>query len=67
MTVKRLRINPLTRIKFPDEQKIQRFAEMMSIHEPTISNFFGFMDGLESATEMTDEKIQQNAYYCGYV
>jgi len=24
------------------------------------------MDVLGLATEMTDEKIQQNAYYCGY-
>ncbi len=25
-----------------------------------------FMDGLGLATEMTDERIEQNAYYCGY-
>jgi len=24
------------------------------------------MDGLGLATEKTDERIQQNAYYCGY-
>jgi hypothetical protein len=66
MTVKRLRIHPLARIQFPDEQKMQRFAEMISIREPTISNVIGFMDGLGLATEMTDERIEQNAYYCGY-
>jgi hypothetical protein len=66
MTVKRLRFHPLVRIKFPDEQKMQRFAEMISLREPTISNVIGFMDGLGLATEMTDERIQQNAYYCGY-
>ena len=66
MTVKRLRFHPLARKKFPDEQKMQQFVEMISICEPTISNVIGFMDGLGLATEMTDERIQQNAYYCGY-
>jgi hypothetical protein len=66
MTVKRLRFHPLARIKFPDEQKMQQFAEMISIRESTISNVIGFMDGLGLATAMTDERIQQNAYYCGY-
>ena len=58
--------HPLARIKFLDEQKMQQFAEMISIREPTISNVIGFMDGLGLATEMTDKRIQQNAYYCGY-
>jgi hypothetical protein len=66
MTVKRLRYHPLARIKFLDEQKMQMFAEMIRLREPTISNVIGFMDSLGLATEMTDERIQQNAYYCGY-
>ena len=45
---------------------MQQFVEMISIREPMISNFIGFMDGLGLATEMTDERIQQNAFYCGY-
>jgi len=39
---------------------------MISTREPTISNVIGFMDGWGLATEMTDERIEQNAYYCGY-
>jgi hypothetical protein len=66
MTVKRLRFHSLARIKFPDEQKMQQFAEMIIIREPTISNIIGFMDGLGLATEMTNKRIQHNAYYCGY-
>jgi hypothetical protein len=66
MTVKRLRFHPLARIKLSDEQKMQQFAEMMSLREPMISNVIGFMDGLGLAMEMTDERIQQNAYYCRY-
>jgi hypothetical protein len=65
-TVKWLRFHLLARIKFPDEQKMQRFAEMISTREPTISNVIGFMNGLGLATEMTYERIEQNAYYCGY-
>ncbi len=66
MTVKRLRYHPLARIEFPVEQKMQMFAEMIRLREQTISNIIGFMDGLGLAMEMTDERIQQNAYYCGY-
>jgi hypothetical protein len=66
MTVKQLRFHPLARIKFLDEQKMQRFAEMTSLREPTISNVIRFMDGLGLAMELTDEIIQQNAYYCWY-
>ena len=39
---------------------------MISIGEPTIFNVIRFIDVLGLATEMTDEKIQQNVYYCGY-
>ena len=66
MTVKRLRFHPLARISFPNGEQMQRFAEMISLHEPTIANVIGFMDGLGLATEMTDERLEQNAYYCGY-
>ena len=45
---------------------MQRFAEMISLREPTIANIIRFMDGLGLATEMTDERLEQNAYYCGY-
>ncbi len=65
MTLKRLRFHPLACIKFSDEQKMQQFAEMISIREPMILNVIGFMDGLGLATEMTDERIEQNVYYCG--
>jgi hypothetical protein len=64
--VKRLQFLLLVRIKFPDQQKMQQFAEMISIREPMISNVIGFMDGFGLATEMTDERIQQTAYYCGF-
>jgi hypothetical protein len=66
MNVKRLHSHPLASIQFSNEQKMQQFTEMISIREPTITNVIGFMDGLGLATKCTDERIQQNAYYCGY-
>jgi hypothetical protein len=66
MTVKRLRFHPLASIVFPNEEKMQRFVEMISLCEPTIANVIGFMDGLGLATQMTNERLKQNAYYCGY-
>jgi hypothetical protein len=66
MAVKRLQFHPLLRISFPDEQKMWRFADMISLHEPTILNVIGFMDSLGLAMEMTSKRIQQNVYYYGY-
>ncbi len=45
---------------------MQRFAEMISLREPRIAKVIGFMDGLGLATQMTDERLKQNVYYCGY-
>ncbi len=64
--MKRLRYHPFVRISFPNEQKMREYADMIRMREPTIDNVIGFMDGLGLATEMTSERIQQNAYYCGY-
>jgi hypothetical protein len=50
MTVTRLRFHPLARISFPNGEQMQRFAEMISLREPTIANVIGFMDGLGLAT-----------------
>ena len=66
MRVKRLHFRPLVKVTFPNEQKMQQFSEMISLREPTISNVTGFMDRLGLATECTNERLQQNAYYCEY-
>jgi hypothetical protein len=42
------------------------FLDMIHVREPTVNNIIGFMDGLGLTTECTDERITQNAYYCGY-
>ena len=66
VTVRRLRYHPLARVKFPNNEKKQEFAEMVSRREPSVTNVIGFMDGVSFATECTDEHVEQNAYYCGY-
>jgi hypothetical protein len=66
MTVKQLCYHLLARISFPNEQIMWQYEDMISLREPTISNVIGFMDGFGLAMEMTSEKLQQNAYYCGY-
>ena len=66
MTVKRLRYHPLARVEFPNEARMRLYSDMVSAREPTVTNVIGFMDGLGLTTECTDERLTQNAYYCGY-
>ena len=66
MTVKHLRYNPLLRVKFLGEEQKRQFADMISAREPMVSNVIGFMSGVSFSSECTDERIHQNAYYCGY-
>jgi hypothetical protein len=36
----------LAQVKFPDVQKIERFARQINEHEPADNDVIGFMDGL---------------------
>ena len=31
-----------------------------------VTNVIGFMDGVSLSSECTDERIEQNLFYCGY-
>ena len=66
LTVKRLRHHPLARVKFPNEEEMQQYADMIRHREPSVTDVIGFMDGVSFTTECTDERVEQNAYYCGY-
>ncbi len=66
MTVKRLRYHPLAQVNFPNVEKMQLFSDMISVREPMVNNFIGYMDGLGLTTEYTEERVTQNAYYCVY-
>ena len=63
---RRLRFHPLSRVKFPDDGKMQQFASMVQQREPSVDNVIGFMDGVSFTSECTDDKTIQNAFYCGY-
>ena len=45
---------------------MQQFANMLELCEPRMTDVIGFMDGMSTITECTDERTTQNAYYCGY-
>jgi hypothetical protein len=64
--VNRLRFHPHARVKFPNEEKMQQFASMVELREPSVTDVIGFMDGVSMTSECTNERITQNAYYCGY-
>ena len=66
LAVKRLRHHPLARVKFPNEEEMQQYADMIRHREPSVTDVIGFMDGVSFTTECTDERVEQNAYYCGY-
>jgi len=39
---------------------------MVQLREPEVDDIIGFMDGVSFSSECTDERIEQNAFYCGY-
>ena len=64
-TVRLLRNNPIAQIKFPDEAKMRVLADMVQLQEPAVDDIIGFMDGVSLSAKCTDERIEQNAFYCG--
>jgi hypothetical protein len=64
--VHRLRFHPYAHVKFPNNKKIQQFASMIELREPSVTDVIGFMDGVSLTSECTDERLTQNAFYCGY-
>ena len=64
--VNKLRRHPWSRVKFPSPRKMRRFAAMVQAREPLVDDIIGFMDGVSFSSECTDERIEQNSFYCGY-
>ena len=64
--VRKLRTHPMARIKFPNIQKMAEFAAMVQQREPLVNDIIGFMDGVSFSSQSTDERVAQNAMYCGY-
>jgi hypothetical protein len=65
-TVRLLNDNPFAKVKFPSNAKMRKFADMVQAREPLVNDIIGFMDGVSFRKECTSERMQQNAFYCGY-
>ena len=39
---------------------------MVQMREPLVNDIIGYMDGVSFSTQSTDERVAQNAMYCGY-
>ncbi len=65
-TVRFLNDNPFAKVKFPSNAKMREFADMVQAREPLVNDIIGFMDGVSFPMECTSERVQQNAFHCGY-
>jgi hypothetical protein len=66
LAVRRLADNPIAEVRFPSAEKMRRFSGMVQSREPLVDDLIGFMDGVSIPAECTDERFEQNAFYCGY-
>jgi hypothetical protein len=66
LVVHKLKRHPVVEVKFPDAEKMERFAHQINEHEPIVNNVIGFMDGLALQSKCTSEPIKQNSMYRGY-
>jgi hypothetical protein len=64
--VKLLNGHPFAKVKFPDNLKMREYADMIQAREPLADDVICFMDGVSFSAECTSERVQQNAFYCGY-
>jgi hypothetical protein len=53
-------------VQFPDNNKMQEFARMVQLREPSVNDNIVFMDGVSLTSKGTDKRIEQNAFHCGY-
>ncbi len=65
-TVRLLNGNPFAEVKFPSSAKMREFADMVQAREPLVDDIISFMDGVSMPTQCTSERVEQNAFYCGY-
>ncbi len=66
LVILRLSNHPIAQVRFPDPEKMRQFAKMVQLRAPIVSDVIGFMDGVSIPAKCTDERIEQNAFYCGY-
>ncbi len=66
LIVRRLSDHPIAQVKFPDPVKMRQFADMVQLRAPIVNDVISFMDGVSIPAECTDERVEQNAFQCGY-
>ncbi len=65
-SVRLLADHPFAKVRFPDNVKMRESANMVKARELLAEDVIGFMDGVSFQTEYTSERVEQNAFYCGY-
>jgi hypothetical protein len=66
LAVERLADDPIAAVRFPSPEKMREFARMVQVRAPIVDDIIGFMDGVSIPVECMDERMEQNAFYCGY-
>ncbi len=66
LIVRQLSNHPIAQVKFPHPVKMRQFADMVQLRAPIVNNVISFMDKVWIPAECTDERVEQNAFYCGY-
>jgi hypothetical protein len=64
--VKGLKRNADSRVKFPDQAKMEAFAAMVNRRDNAVDDVIGFLDGLSMPVQCSDDPSSQAAYYNGY-
>ncbi len=64
--IKTLQWHPWSRVKFLDVNKMREYPSMGQAREPLVDDVIGFMDGVSLSLKCTNERVEQNAFYCGY-
>ena len=54
------------RIKFPCDDELETYAQLIHQREPTVTNVVGFIDGLSIPVECSEDVEEQAKYYNGY-
>jgi len=64
--LKKLKNLPSSRIKFPDENEMAEYSEIIRAREPRVRDVIGFVDGVAIPVQCNSSEICQSIDYNGY-
>jgi hypothetical protein len=67
LVVRGLKNHRSSKIQFPDQDTMRRFAALVQAREPLVDNIIGFVDGFSAEIQCSSNHLDQNAYYDGYL